>query len=212
MLETLRRFDCWLRNRPWPPKAFYTSDEVFDSLEEPRPWRTEAYWAVRRAYKRIVEFPSDLYYYTKHFVQRGSRGWADYDTWSLDWYLAGWLPAALRHLKEHKHGVPGTMFEDSELDENYSPTKEGMAAGVARWDAVMDKVIAGFEAWTRQNEGMYEEELGPYPMRRAGLSKEARKALLDERFRKVDELRKRDMRVFEEGMALFTKHFGSFWD
>src|SRR5208282_4063004 len=108
----------------------------------------------------------------------------DCDTWSLDWYLAGWLPAALRHLKKHKHGIPIGMFDGLATDEDGNPAKGTWPVAEKRWDDVMDKVAAGFEAWTRQNEGVYEGELGPYPLRRGGLSKAARKALLDERFRK----------------------------
>jgi hypothetical protein len=47
-----------------------------------------------------------LYDKAKWFIQRGYRGYADCDAWSLDYYLAGWMPAAIKYLEENKHGTP----------------------------------------------------------------------------------------------------------
>ena len=49
------------------------------------------------------------YLHVKWFIQRGWRGYADCDVWSIDWYLCGWLPGALRQLANNVHGVPGDM-------------------------------------------------------------------------------------------------------
>lgn len=40
------------------------------------------------------------------FVQRGRRGYAVRDTWSLDSYLLSWLPDALADLRDGSYGYP----------------------------------------------------------------------------------------------------------
>jgi hypothetical protein len=51
----------------------------------------------------------DWYRQTKWFIQRGYRGYADCDVWSIDWYLTDWLPAALHQLEDNKIGYPCGM-------------------------------------------------------------------------------------------------------
>ena len=48
----------------------------------------------------------DLWLQVKWFFQRGARGYADNSTWSIDWYLCGWMGKALRELADNVHGVP----------------------------------------------------------------------------------------------------------
>lgn len=48
----------------------------------------------------------ELYLRVKWFIQRGHKGYADCDVWSLDHYLAGWLPEALERLQVNKVGHP----------------------------------------------------------------------------------------------------------
>lgn len=61
-------------------------------------------------YKHIITHPwvvvEESYYRVKWFIQRGYRGWADCDVWSLDYYLSGWLPDALERLAISKKGCP----------------------------------------------------------------------------------------------------------
>ena len=65
----------------------------------------------------------------KKAYQRAARGYADEDIWSLDMYLAKWMPDALRQLKNQKHGIPIEFLDSTE-----------------EWDVIMDTMIAGFEA------------------------------------------------------------------
>jgi hypothetical protein len=218
-----RKIDLFLRNRPIPtPEAIartvpWDPDFLYDN---PDPWYTSAYWAVRRGIRHVYEFPSDAYYNVKWFFQRGIRGWANRDTWGLDDYLSGFLPNALRYLKEHKHGTPkhGTpmsVFPDGPefIAEDGNPTDEAYKIAVARWDEIMDKMIAGFEANNRLGDGLYEKEVGPYPLYRpVGVSPEAWKRVKDDHFNALRALEARDQAILEEGLALFAKHFQSLWD
>lgn len=47
-----------------------------------------------------------LWDHAKWFIQRGYRGYADCDTWSIDGYLCDWMPEALEALKKRKIGRP----------------------------------------------------------------------------------------------------------
>jgi hypothetical protein len=198
-------------HNPDDPIVCRSLDDLFD----PGPWYVETYWSVRRTIRRIWEFPGDTYRQTKWFIQRGRCGWADCDTWSLDYYLNGWMPAALRHPKEHKHGTPMSMFPTGPewIDENGNPTKAAHDVAIRRWDEVLGKMIAGFEASRRINDGMYEDELGEYPTRRpAGTSKDAWEKVINDRMAAMRLLEERDEKIRVDGMTLFVEHYHSLWD
>lgn len=100
--------------------------------------------------------PRSYYYYVKYKWQRAQRGWADCDVWSLDHYLAAWLPGALEHLKKTKHGIPCAMFreEDNGVLENgcWGPSEAATKRAEREWDAVLDKMIAGFKAYPQSDD------------------------------------------------------------
>ena len=193
---------------------------MFRSLSdcETDPWYRRVYWAIYRYFKHSPwGSPRRIYNETKFILQRARRGWADSDTWNLDVYLDSWLPAALRHLKKHKHGVPSCMFEPEDMivggDWQGNPSDEGMKRAQARWDAIMDKMIEAFEASKRMSDGLYEAELGDYPMGRpSGVSVDAWEAVTENRSAAIRLLTGRDQKIFEEGMALFVTHYHSLWD
>jgi len=193
---------------------------MFRSLSdcETDPWYRRVYWAIYRYFKHSPwGSPRRIYNETKFILQRARRGWADSDTWSLDVYLDSWMPAALRHLKEHKHGVPSCTFEPEDLisrgDWQGNPSDEGMERAQARWDAIMDKMIEAFEASKRMSDGIYKAELGDYPMGRpSGVSIDAWEAVTENRSAAIRLFTERDQKIFEEGMALFVTHYHSLWD
>jgi len=214
----LRRVDFYLRNKPYCPPSddskLVSFEDVFEKDPEDDPLRTKMYWAVYRFWaNHWLCNPRSVYREIKWFVQRGRRGWADCDTWSLDNYLSRWLPDALRHLKTTRHGIPCEMFDGLPTNaEGYHDDAE-FAIAAARWDAIMNKMVAGFEAWNRIQDGLYEGELGEYPMRRPdGVSREDWKKTKDDRFKASRLLEERDKEIFDEGMKLFSAHFGSLWD
>jgi hypothetical protein len=150
----------------------------------------------------------------KWFFQRGSRGWADCDTWGLDDYLNSWMPKALVYLKAHKHGIPTSIFEEADgTDEFGNPTPTARERASPRWDATLDKMIEAFEANKRMRDVLYEEELGEYPTRRPkGFVRKAWREHMHQHYLMTQELANRDQEIFEEGMALFIKHYNSLWD
>jgi len=199
----LGRASAFLRNRPCKPGAV-PCRPFRDLINRTDPWYTDAYWAAYRFFHNTAIFhPARICREIKWFVQRGRRGWADRDTWSLDWYLNGWMPDALRYLKEHKHGTPMSVFptEACYIAPDGNPTDAAHDIAARRWDEILGKIIAGFEASRRINDGLYEDELGPYPSR-GSASRIAATRLLEER----------DEKTRLEGFALFAEHYHSFWD
>lgn len=84
------------------------------------PWRKtiDAYRWVRYTCRTLYRRPP--WYHVKWFVQRGRRGWADCDVWSLDSYLERVLAGSLRQLRDVSLTWPGpipggdTRFESPE--------------------------------------------------------------------------------------------------
>jgi hypothetical protein len=75
----------------------------------------------------------EAYYHIKWFIQRGYRGYADCDVWSLDSYLAGWMPAALLKLQMNKLGHPCGMTRRG-WDTRLQIMREGFMAVTAIGD------------------------------------------------------------------------------
>jgi hypothetical protein len=216
-----RKVDAFLRNeRPYDewfdagPNLRKFEPDLFD--EERDPWYTTVYYAVYRFFKYST-FGSvrRMYREVKWFIQRGKRGWADCDTWSIDYYLNGWMPDALRYLKKNKCGIPMSVFPTGPeyTKDCGNPTEEASEIAARNWDEILDKMIGGFEASQRILDGLYEKELGEYPLSRpAGVSRDAWEKVKDDRFAASRLLQERDEKLFEEGMALFAKHYHSLWD
>ena len=86
-----------------------------------------AYWWVYRFVVRLLDIPGFVW----AFFQRGWRGYADRDLWSLDGYLSRWLPQALRQFARTTHSYPGNGMTDTE------------------WIVLVHKMADGFEAHRR---------------------------------------------------------------
>lgn len=87
--------------------------------------------------------------------QRVFRGWDDRAVWGVDAYLAELMPQLLRKLKEDKQGIPISFFVDPFED----ITPEAEAAAQANWGAVLDEMIAGFEAAERHINANYRRDI-----------------------------------------------------
>ena len=63
------------------------------------------------------------------------------------------------------------------------------------------------------SDGLYEKELGEYPLRRPeGVTKEDWEKVRDDRMKASRLLEARDEAIFQEGMKLFVEHYRSLWD
>ena len=169
------------------------------------PYGYVATYALRHPLKYIRHWLYEI----KFFFQRGWRGWADRDTWSIDYYLSSILPGALRHLQEHSH----TYVEQEGMTEEEA---------VAEWGRILHAIADGFEASVKLDEGEYivytippdysqpmflpldssdssYVEMNPKCM--GEVDKEATQANRQALFTQ-----------WEEGIDLFKKHFFNLWD
>ena len=119
-----------------------------------------------------------------HFIQRGARGWADEDTWSLDDYLTRVIIGSVRHIMESVHGCPMSLCEDGDVD-----------AGVKKWNVILYDIVIGFEASKLLKALDY--SWWEYRDRKQTDRSKAREAEL--------------IRVRDKGMALFVEYYDALW-
>lgn len=86
-------------------------------------------------------FIKDLYGDIRVFYQRGTRGWADCDTWGLNYYLSCLLPQALKRLRDNSRGCPPELFDKTNKDDNCH-----------KWNDILNEIIDGFEAYRKFEE------------------------------------------------------------
>ena len=76
---------------------FSSVDEMLEDLHSHRGWTIldyiSHYWHVC-----FWNYVSDITFRVKTFIQRGMRGWADSDTWCLDYYIAKVISEGVKHL------------------------------------------------------------------------------------------------------------------
>jgi len=82
-------------------------------------------------------FIKDLYGDIRAFYQRGTRGWADCDTWGLNYYLSCLLPQALKRLRDNSMGCPSELFDVTNEDNCH------------KWKDILNEMIEGFEAYRK---------------------------------------------------------------
>ena len=118
--------------------------------------------------------------------QRLFRGWDDRVIWSIDWYLTRHIPVWLKQLKEQKHGVPNEAFLPEDWDEKIGDYKPGkFEEAEARYNQVLDDIIAGFESHQKIEDESYwikDPEYAPLQAK------------------------------FENGLELFKKYYHTLWD
>lgn len=191
-------------------------DSLFDGPEDP--WYTDVYYAIYRFFRWTVPTPMDIYRRVKWFIQRGCRGYSDRDLWSWSTHMNRMMPKILRFYRENKHGIPMEFCMDMDV---FSPTygqersEEDWHLSGEKWGAVLDKMIAGFEAGIRCEDmpSSYEPELGEHPFRRPKhISREAWAAWRDEYTQKMHALMKRDEELFKEARLLLAEHWWSICD
>jgi hypothetical protein len=191
---------------------------VWDDLffGPPKPWYIRTYRFIRCWVKRGLRVPFRTYYACKYAWQRVTRGWDDRILWSVDYWLSDKMPKILKHFKENLHSTPCWCFEGlpTEPDNEYNHTDEAYKVAEKRWDEILDRMIEGWEASARILDGLYEKELGPYPLptRKMNRTKEEWNKLREDHYHAVCVCEARDRKIMEEGLALFVKYFHSLWN
>jgi hypothetical protein len=87
--------------------------------------------------------------------QRVFRGWDDRAVWAVNDYLSKLIPQLLMELKEKKHGIPASVFDDEpeELEMGMiGYTDESMEKAEEKWNGILDTIAEGFNEYNRANE------------------------------------------------------------
>ena len=103
---------------------------------------------IKHPYKFIME----IWWIIKHFWQRGSRGWADVDIFSLDNYIAEIMPQMLRALAEDNMSTPMSFCKqvgDSPFD---------VECDHAAWIKYLNDTADAFDEFTRIINGDIDEK------------------------------------------------------
>lgn len=91
-----------------------------------------------------------LFRHLKHFYQRGSRGYADCDVWSIDWHLTSYMGNALRQLAEQVHGTPIIDTGRTSYDPHLCDTLE-----LDEWKATILYIAETFDIAAKVNDFEY---------------------------------------------------------
>lgn len=98
---------------------------TFDGDYKPTLWEN-IWWPIEGFLEKVFrDFPNEI----KWFIQRGKRGYADCDVWSLDWYLLGWLPKAIRQLRDTTHSYPTSGITPREWGKVLTKMANGLESG-----------------------------------------------------------------------------------
>jgi hypothetical protein len=111
-------------------------------------WSLPYHWkhCLTHPHAVIVSYARNI----KWFFQRGWRGYADCDVWSIDYYIDEWMPSALRQLGKGC-GTPAILCgEDSD---NISLNKSHK-----KWVTILEQIAVGFEANMRLQNCEYNLE------------------------------------------------------
>lgn len=101
-------------------------------------------------YKYLLTHPwvlfEESYRRTKWFFQRGWRGYADCDNWSIDGYLNSWMPEAIRKLK-NGFGYPTDVYVELFPEDDFSLNNLAHSTiAHAKWHEILEDIALGFEA------------------------------------------------------------------
>jgi len=137
-----------------------------------------------------IAFFEDAYKEVKSFIQRGLRGYADCDYWSVDDYLNIVISGLIKKLREHVHGCPNEFVYDENLKKTQS-----VEDGCKDWEEILLVIEESFRLnWYLSNE-CYFSKHSDY---KEGMSY-------------IDFI-KDDSEFIEYGMQLFILFYNSLWD
>ena len=161
----------------------------------------KVYWKIWQPYYSLKNILRKI----KWFIQRGHRGYADCELWSIDLYLSGWLPSAIRKMRDKSDAWPIELAcesisrGNSQKRNNKPLTRQQEERLNKEWKRILTKIARGFECsnWLCYN---HLEELAVAKV--SGDSKRIKRYKLKEKiYRKVS----------RRGLKLFAKWFLALW-
>lgn len=159
---------------PDDKEEYVTLDELFNDLEKYDNRKTLFGWIDRKFPKGFggyrlsynIKRPwvavEHVGYEIKWAWQRVFRGWDDRITWDMSSYFADLIVDVLKRFKEKNNGVPFSMYDESEHDNNGMFTDEQDNMASERWNEVIDEIIEGFQFYIDNDYSQYEDVEGKF--------------------------------------------------
>ena len=133
----------------WHSLYYDNVPKVFLKYSPPGGSYNYAYYLIH-PWKYFIE----LFDNAKWFIQRGSRGYADCDVWSIDWHLTEYMPRALRDLRDQVHGTPiidtGRILDQNDFNDIDTLTIE-------EWRATLERLAQTFEEARKLQDMQYDK-------------------------------------------------------
>jgi len=117
----------------YTPAGNFVSAEDMEKLLKSSLWPEKMYRKFFRVCMKIKGVPEEI----KYFIQRGRRGWAECDVWSLDFYLAKVISQSVRSLQKFPNSVPSVFKKELGCGDEEAEKK---------WGEVLGKISNGFAA------------------------------------------------------------------
>lgn len=141
---------------------------------------------------RLPTILNDAYHEVRYAWQRVFTGHDDVMKFAFCHQNAAQTVAVLKWMRSHKHGFPIILLDDNE-EYDWESSKDDEKY-YKRWNDILDKMIAGFEALIAEDEVFIVDANGKY----------------DHAASEIE--RKRLLAIWEEGAALFIKYYRNLWD
>lgn len=157
----------------------------------------DKYLYIYRFFLHIKEFPRDLYYETKYFIQRGIRGYSDRDVWEFDYYLSDIIINGIIDLKKQIHGCPGDIVVKCKEDHSSNLEKS-----TKEWKRILDAIDWTFYITKKiqNNEYILIENY-----------KERKK--FEKKYKgKMYIMNDKEVKKYKEGWKYFQKYYFNLWD
>ena len=103
------------------------------------PWYKKIWFEISCFASKIMDTPRKIYRKIKKFIQRGFRGWAEEDVWSLHYHLARIISESVHRLRLTSHGYPCVLKDEYEWDDILS--KIEMAFSLAMYEDALIRFV-----------------------------------------------------------------------
>lgn len=161
------------------------------------------------------DIPMDKYREIKWFIQRGKRGYADYDVWGFHSYLTNIISKGIKDLKVQVHGVPSDVHK--KMNESYS---SDLKKSIKEWKRILGEIQWTFETAKKIDEGnlLYiEDERSRKRIEKTCKILNIPIAEEDKLFPEIPDefytvMTKEECKRYKNGWKLFQKYYFSLWD
>jgi len=176
-------------------KKYKSVKEMMDEIRKEREAKekTIAGWLYYNIWLSIVVKWKDILFFFRvllpGYFQRANKGWANYDTWGLDTYLANVIADSVEHLRKNSHGYPTNL------------TKQ-------KWDDILKRIT-----WTfKMAQKVSNHEVYLTKNRKQYLKLRTMMRDNSDLYDNSIVFTHQESKKFYKGFDLFRKYFFNLWD